>query len=82
MAVFNICDAPADLNPSPAAKSPPSTFSCIGTIPREENSMNLAGAVEQLRKERDQAARTVAQLDAALAALDGGSPRQNAPVHN
>jgi hypothetical protein len=44
--------------------------------------MNLAGVVEQLRKERDQAARTVEQLDAALAALDGGSRGQNAPVHN
>ena len=34
---------------------------------------NLAGVVQQLRKERDQAARTVQHLDAALAALDGGS---------
>jgi len=34
---------------------------------------NLAGVVQQLRKERDQAARTVQQLDAALAALDGDS---------
>jgi hypothetical protein len=34
---------------------------------------NLAGVVQQLRKERDYAARTVKQLDAALAALDGGS---------
>jgi len=34
---------------------------------------NLAGVVRQLRKERDQAARTVQQLDAALAALNGGS---------
>ena len=34
---------------------------------------NLAGVVQQLRKERDQAARTVEQLDAALAALDGGT---------
>jgi len=34
---------------------------------------NLAGVVQQLRKERDRAARTVQQLDAALAALDGGS---------
>jgi hypothetical protein len=32
---------------------------------------NLAGVVQQLRKERDQAAKTVRQLDAALAALDG-----------
>ena len=35
--------------------------------------MNLAGVVQQLRKERDQAARTVEQLDAALAALTGVS---------
>jgi hypothetical protein len=35
--------------------------------------MNLAGVVQQLRKERDQAAKTVEQLDAALAALDGDS---------
>ena len=34
---------------------------------------NLAGVVQLLRKERDQAARTVEQLDAALAALNGGS---------
>jgi hypothetical protein len=34
---------------------------------------NLAGVVQQLRKERDQASRTVEQLDAALAALNGGS---------
>ena len=33
----------------------------------------MAGVVQQLRRERDQAARTVQQLDAALAALDGGS---------
>jgi hypothetical protein len=37
---------------------------------------NLAGVVQQLRKERDQAARTVERLDAALAALDGGSYRK------
>jgi hypothetical protein len=37
---------------------------------------NLAGVVQQLRRERDQAARTVEQLDAALAALAGGSRRQ------
>ena len=36
---------------------------------------NLAGVVQQLRKERDQAARTVEQLDAALAALGGSSYR-------
>ena len=35
--------------------------------------MNLAGVVQQLRKDRDQAARTVEQLNAALAALDGDS---------
>ncbi len=34
---------------------------------------NLAGVVQQLRKERDRAAKTVEQLDAALAALNGGS---------
>ena len=39
---------------------------------------NLAGVVQQLRKERDQAARTVEQLDAALAALNGGSYRSTA----
>jgi hypothetical protein len=34
---------------------------------------NLAGVVQQLRKERDQAARVVERLDAALAALNGAS---------
>ena len=34
---------------------------------------NLAGVVQQLRNERDHAARTVERLDAALAALNGGS---------
>jgi hypothetical protein len=34
---------------------------------------NLAGIVQQLRKERDQAARVVERLDAALAALNGAS---------
>jgi hypothetical protein len=34
---------------------------------------NLAGVVQQLRSERDQAAKTVKQLDAALAALNGVS---------
>ena len=34
---------------------------------------NLAGVVQQLRKERDQAARTVERLNAALSALNGGS---------
>ena len=46
----------------------------LDRIRDEGNSMaNLAGVVQQLRKERDQAARTVEQLDAALAALDGDS---------
>jgi hypothetical protein len=46
----------------------------LDTILAEEKSMaDLAGVVQQLRKERDQAARTVERLDAALAALDGGS---------
>lgn len=34
---------------------------------------NLAGVVQQLRRERDQAAKTVERLDAALAALNGVS---------
>ena len=34
---------------------------------------NLAGVVQQLRKERDLAAKTLQQLDAALAALNGTS---------
>ena len=34
---------------------------------------NLAGVVQQLQKERDQAARVVECLDVALAALNGGS---------
>jgi hypothetical protein len=34
---------------------------------------NLGGVVQQLKKERDQAARAVERLDAALAALNGGS---------
>ena len=38
--------------------------------------MNLAGVVQQLQKERDQAARTVEQLDAALAALTGVSGKR------
>jgi hypothetical protein len=37
---------------------------------------NLAGVVQQLRRERDQAARTVEKLNAALAALNGGSYRK------
>jgi hypothetical protein len=34
---------------------------------------DLAGVVQQLREERDQAAKTVSRLDAALAALNGVS---------
>jgi hypothetical protein len=34
---------------------------------------NLAGIVQQLKQERDQAAKTVERLDAALAALNGAS---------
>jgi hypothetical protein len=34
---------------------------------------NLAGVVQQLRNERDQAARIIERLDAALAALNGSS---------
>jgi hypothetical protein len=34
---------------------------------------NLAGVVQQLQRERDQAAKVVESLDAALAALNGGS---------
>jgi len=34
---------------------------------------NLAGVIQQLRRERDRATRTVEQLDAALAALNGTS---------
>lgn len=34
---------------------------------------DLAGVVQQLRNERDRAAKTLKQLDAALAALDGDS---------
>jgi hypothetical protein len=46
----------------------------LDRIPGEEKSMaNLAGVVQQLRKERYQAARTLQQLDAALAALNGDS---------
>jgi hypothetical protein len=37
---------------------------------------NLDGVVQQLRKERDQAARTVEQLDLALAALTGVSGKR------
>jgi hypothetical protein len=34
---------------------------------------NLAGVVQQLKKERDQAANVIESLDAALAALTGGT---------
>jgi hypothetical protein len=37
---------------------------------------NLAGVVQQLRKERDRAAKTVDCLDAALAALNGVSRKR------
>ena len=37
---------------------------------------NLAGVVQQLKQERDQAARMVERLDAALAALDRASSRR------
>ena len=39
---------------------------------------NLAAVVQQLRKERDQAAKVVESLDAALAALNGVSYKRNA----
>jgi hypothetical protein len=42
---------------------------------------NLDGVVQQLRKERAQAARTVERLDAALAALDGVGKGTNARRH-
>jgi hypothetical protein len=35
--------------------------------------MSMAGVVQQLQQERDRAAKTIKQLDAALAALAGGS---------
>ena len=34
---------------------------------------NLSGVVQQLKKERDEAAKVIRSLDAALAALNGGS---------
>jgi len=37
---------------------------------------SLAGVVQQLRKERDQASKVVESLDAALAALNGGSSKR------
>jgi hypothetical protein len=46
----------------------------LGTIPGEGEFMsNLAGVVRQLQRERDEAAKTIEQLAAALAALAGGS---------
>jgi hypothetical protein len=44
--------------------------------------MNLAGVVQQLKKERDQAARIVEQLDAALAALTGVSGKRTGTRRN
>ena len=41
---------------------------------------NMPGIVQQLRKERDQAARIVEHLDAALAALNGGSYGKRAGI--
>ena len=61
-----------ELTPTSSPESS-TTFDALDTIPGEGDHMNLAGVVQQLRKERDQAARTVQQLDAALAALDSGS---------
>ena len=43
---------------------------------------NLAGVVQQLRKERDQAATRVEQLDAAIAALTGVSGRRTGTRRN
>jgi hypothetical protein len=42
---------------------------------------NLAGVVQQLKRERDQAARTVERLDAALAALNGVNRRAGTRRH-
>jgi hypothetical protein len=50
----------------------------LGTIPAKGNSMaNLGTLVQQLRKERDQAAKEVERLEAALAALSDGAGRRN-----
>ena len=43
---------------------------------------NLASVVGQLKKERDQAAKTVQQLDAALAALNGASSARRTGTHS
>jgi hypothetical protein len=43
---------------------------------------NLAGVVRQLRRERDHAAKTVARLDAALAALNGVSHGKGVGTRN
>jgi hypothetical protein len=43
---------------------------------------NLDGVVQQLRKERDQAAKTVDRLNAALSALDGASSLRKAGGRN
>jgi hypothetical protein len=51
----------------------------LDTIHCEENSMtNLAGVIQQLRKEREEAVKTVQRLDAALAALNGVSTGKSA----
>ena len=64
-----------ELTPT-SSPDPSTTFGALDTIPGEGDHMNLAGVVQQLRKERDQAARTVEQLDAALAALTGVSGKR------
>jgi hypothetical protein len=47
----------------------------LGKIPGKGDHMaNLAGVVQQLKKERDQVARTVERLDAAIAALNANGP--------
>ena len=41
---------------------------------------NLAGVVQQLKRERDDAAKTVQRLDAAIAALNGASHGKSTPT--
>src|SRR5260370_29604519 len=53
---------------NPGAKISQSQAGCYNSCPRETMS-NLAKAVQQLQKERDQARRRVEQLDEALKAL-------------
>jgi len=43
---------------------------------------NLAGVVQQLKQERDQAAKMVQRLDAALAALNGASRTKSSGTGN